>query len=182
LGRKKIKADARTDLNTVPQLSPEPIPPKNDTERNRPQLHRFLFLPSQTKQTIKSRNMKKLILSVFMALAGTATVFADGYSYLTFVLTDGNKISVNVSSLKLTISGTTLTNGSDYFSLANLSSMHFSTSDESTTTGISAITPASIDDATQIYDLQGKKITPEQMSKGVYIIRTDNVNRIILVK
>jgi len=126
--------------------------------------------------------MKKIILLMFMALAGTTATFADGYSYLTFVTTDGNKTSVSVSSLTLTISGTTLTAGSESFTLTDLSSMYFSETDESTATGISVITPSSIDDATEIYDLQGRKVTRQQMSKGAYIIRTDNGNRIILVK
>lgn len=71
-------------------------------------------------------------------LVGTLTVQAGDYTYLTFETTDGAKASVSVASdVTLTISGTTLTVGSQSFTLTNLSKMYFSTSDE--TTGIETI-------------------------------------------
>jgi hypothetical protein len=48
--------------------------------------------------------------------------------------------------------------------------MYFSTSDE--TTGIEEITSATLDEATDIYDLQGHKVTKAKMTKGVYIVKT----------
>jgi hypothetical protein len=51
--------------------------------------------------------------------------------------------------------------------------MYFSTADE-TTTGIEEVTAATLDEATDIYDLQGHKISKEQMRKGVYIVKTKN--------
>lgn len=116
--------------------------------------------------------MKKILLSLLVAM-GAVTVQADSYTYLTFETTDGAKTSVSVSSLTLTISGTTLTAGSQSFTLSNLSKMYFSTSDE-TTSGIEEITNAALDEATDIYDLQGHKVTKEQMRKGVYIVKTKN--------
>ena len=96
----------------------------------------------------------------------------DGsYTYLTFETTDGAKASVSVSDLTLTISGTTLTAGTQSFTLTNLSKMYFSTSDE-TTTGISEVMKADLDEATDIYDLQGHKVTKAQMRRGVYIVKT----------
>ena len=76
-----------------------------------------------------------------------------------------------MSDLTLSISGTTLTAGTQSFTLTNLSKMYFSTSDESTT-GIEEITNATLDEATDIYDLQGHKVTKAQMKKGVYIVKT----------
>ena len=119
--------------------------------------------------------MKKIIL-LFMTLVGTLTAQADGYTYLTFETTDGAKASVAVSDLTLTISGTTLTAGSQTFTLTNLSKMYFSTSDESTT-GIEEITNAAMDEATEIYDLSGKKIVNGKWSNGklphgVYMVKT----------
>ena len=116
--------------------------------------------------------MKKIIL-LLTVLAGTMTAQADSYTFLTFETTDGAKASVSVENLTLTISGTTLTAGSQQFTLSNLSKMYFSTSDE-TTTGIEEITNAALDEATDIYDLQGHKVTKEQMRKGVYIVKTKN--------
>lgn len=115
--------------------------------------------------------MKKIILLLTL-LVGALTAQAGDYTYLTFETTDGVKASVSVEGLSLTFSGTTLTAGSQSFSLSNLSKMYFSTSDE--TTGIEEITAATLDEAADIYDLQGHKITKNQMKKGVYIVKTKN--------
>ena len=115
-------------------------------------------------------NMKKVFL-LLTVLVATLTVQAEGYTYLTFETTDGAKASVAVENLTLTISGTTLTAGSQQFTLSNLSKMYFSISDE-TATGIEEINSAAIEEATDIYDLQGHKVSKEQMRKGVYIVKT----------
>ena len=116
--------------------------------------------------------MKKIVL-LWMALAGALTVQAEDYAYLTFETTDGAKASVAVNSLTLTISGTTLTAGTLSFPLTNLSKMYFTASDE-TVTGIEEITAATLDEAAEIYDLQGHKVSKEQMHKGVYIVKSKN--------
>jgi len=114
--------------------------------------------------------MKKIILFMTM-MVGVLTAHADSYTFLTFETTDGAKASVSVSDLTLTISGTTLIAGTQSFTLTNLSKMYFSTSDE-TTTGIEEITSATLDEATDIYDLQGHRVTKAQMRRGVYIVKT----------
>ena len=114
--------------------------------------------------------MKKLLVLLTMMI-GTLAVHAADYTYLTFETTDGAKASVSVENLTMTISGTTLTVGSQSFSLSNLSKMYFSTADE-TTTGIQEVTSVTLDEATDVYDLQGHKVTKEQMRKGVYIVKT----------
>ena len=124
--------------------------------------------------------MKKLVVFLTMMM-GTLTIHAADYTYLTFETTDGAKASVSVGNLTLTISGTTLTAGSQSFTLSNLSKMYFSNSDE-TTTGIEEITNAALDEATDIYDLQGHKVTKEQMRKGVYIVKTKNRTYKIVVR
>lgn len=116
--------------------------------------------------------MKKIFILLTVLLA-TLTAQAEGYTYLTFETTDGAKVSVAVENLTLTISGTTLTAGSQQFTLSNLSKMYFSTSDE-TATGIEEINSAAIEEATDIYDLQGHKVSKEQMKKGVYIVKTNS--------
>ena len=116
--------------------------------------------------------MKKIFILLTVLLA-TQTAQAEGYTYLTFETTEGAKASVSVENLTLTINGTTLTAGSQQFTLSNLSKMYFSTSDE-TATGIEEINSAAIEEATDIYDLQGHKVTKEQMKKGVYIVKTNS--------
>ena len=112
---------------------------------------------------------------------GTLAIYASDYTYLTFETTDGAKASVSVGNLTLSISGTTLTAGSQSFTLSNLSKMYFSTSDE-TTTGIEEITNVALDEVTDIYDLQGHKVTKEQMRKGVYLLKTNNRTYKIVVR
>ena len=113
--------------------------------------------------------MKKIVLFLTM-LVGTLTAQASDYTYLTFETTDGAKVSVSVSNLTLSISGTTLTAGTQSFTLSNLSKMYFSNTNE--TTGISEVMKANLDEATEIYNLQGHKVSKDQMRRGVYVIKT----------
>ena len=125
--------------------------------------------------------MKKIVL-LFMALAGALNMMADNaYTYLTFETTDGAKASIPVESLKLTINGNTLTADSQTFILSNLSRMYFSTTDE-TISGIEEITSATLDEATAIYDLQGHKVSKEQMKKGVYVVKTKHKTYKMIVR
>ncbi len=123
--------------------------------------------------------MKKFIVLLLMMM-GTLAVHADSYTYLTFETTDGVKVSVEASSLTITISGTTLTAGSQPFTLSNLNKMYFSTSDE--TTSIDRIENGEWemeDAATTIYDLQGRKVAKDDLHSGqVYIVKTKSGARI----
>ena len=124
--------------------------------------------------------MKKIVL-ILMTLVSVLTARADDYPYLTFETTDGMKVSVEVSNLTLNISGNTLTAGSQTFTLSNLSKMYFSNTDE-TTSGIEGISDAALDEATEIYDLQGHLVAREQMRKGVYIVKTKQGTHKIMMK
>jgi len=123
--------------------------------------------------------MKKIVF-ILMALVGALNVQAEEYTYLTFETTDGAKISVDVSSLTLTISGNTMTAGSQTFTLSNLSKMYFSNTNE--TTAIEEITAATLDEEADIYDLQGHQVTKEQMRRGVYIVKTKSKTYKMIVK
>ncbi len=133
--------------------------------------------------------MKKIVL-LLMTLAGALTVqgrvhtlqeMAErAYNFLTFEMTDGAKVSVAISSLTLTINGNTLTAGSQTFTLSNLSKMYFSNTDE--TTGIKETTSTTLEEAAEIYDLQGHRIAKEQMTKGVYIVKAKSKTQKIVVK
>lgn len=123
--------------------------------------------------------MKKLLL-LLMFMAGTLAANADSYTYLTFELTDGTKTSVSVSSLSITISGTTLTAGTQTFTLSNLSKMYFSSSDD--TTGIKSISASELNEVTEVYDLNGHKVQKDQMKKGVYIVKSKSETYKLVVK
>ena len=124
--------------------------------------------------------MKKILLTVLMFCAGLTAVMAEDYPYLTFELTDGTKASVPTASLTLTINGTTLTTGSQSFTLTNLSKMYFTKTNMST--GIKSIENGELTIGNEIYDLQGHKVTKAQMKKGVYIVKTNDKTYIIAVK
>ena len=123
--------------------------------------------------------MKKIAFFL-LAFVSVQNIQAEEYSFLTFETTDGAKASISVKSLSLNISGTTLTAGQQSFILSNLSKMYFSSTDE--TTGIEEITSVTLDEATDIYDLQGHKMTKAQMKKGIYIVKTKQGVHKILVK
>ena len=123
--------------------------------------------------------MKKIVF-ILMAMVGALSVQAEEYAYLTFETTDGEKASVPVSSLTLTVSGNTLTAGSQTFTLSNLSKMYFSNTNE--TTAIEEITTATLDESTEIYDLQGHQVTKAQMKRGVYIVKTKTRTYKMIVK
>lgn len=126
--------------------------------------------------------MKRVFLALATLCFGLTAIHAGDYSYLTFELTDGTKASVSISQLKLTVNGTTLTAGSQSFTLTNLAKMYFSATDESSTTGISSADIIGSDDITDIYNLQGHKVTKDQMKKGVYIVKTKDRTYKIAVK
>lgn len=112
---------------------------------------------------------------------GALTAHADSYTYLTFETTDGAKISVPASSLTITISGTTLTAGNQSFTLSNLSKMYFSASDE--TTAIKAISTTEMNEASEVYDLSGRRVSKDQMRSGqVYVIKSKDKNYKVAVK
>ena len=120
--------------------------------------------------------MKKIVV-LWAILLGSLVAKADdvAYPYLTFEATDGAKVSVSVASLTLTVSGTTLTAGSETFTLTNLSKMYFTADDEST--DIRSLSVADTDEVVGIYDLKGRLVATDraafgQLPKGVYVVRT----------
>ena len=115
--------------------------------------------------------MKKLLL-LLTALTATLTAHSQDYAYLTFQTTDGAKISVPASSLTINISGNTLTAGSQTFDLTNLSKMYFSSDNQST--GVSTLTSDDLDATSEIYDLNGRKVSTANLPKGVYIVKSKN--------
>lgn len=127
--------------------------------------------------------MKKAALFI-MLLAGTLSLKAGGYAYLTFETADGKKVSVALTSLTLSLSASELTAGTRVFALSNLTKMYFSVSDE-TATGIASL-PAEVaaesDESAQYYNLRGQRVSREQMRSGIYIVKSNNKTAKIFVK
>ncbi|MBR5689090.1 MAG: hypothetical protein IKX17_01370 [Prevotella sp.] len=123
--------------------------------------------------------MKKLFLMMALLVA-TLTAHAADYAYLTFETTDGAKISVPAESLNITISGTTLTAGGQSFTLSNLNKMYFSNSNE--TTEIGDELRLQNEEIADIYDLNGRKVSKDQLPKGAYLVKNENGTYKIVVK
>ena len=128
--------------------------------------------------------MKRLLLLcavAFIALSGSAQT----YSYLTFETTDGTKTSLSVSNLTITYSSATATvsndDGTTTFNLADLASMYYSTSDE--TTGISKVT-GHRSQVTSVFDLSGRERSDADLQRGIFVVKTDKTKNAqkILVK
>ena len=127
--------------------------------------------------------MKSFILGILMTV-GTLPAIAGNYPYLTFKLTDGAKVSVPVTSLTLSVNGTTLKAGSQTFTISNLSKMYFSSTDE-TTNGATAIEELTADEleGKEIYDLNGHRYASDaQLPRGVYIVKSKNKTCKIVVR
>lgn len=122
---------------------------------------------------MKKKNLlKKMGMMAVFTLLGTSAM-ADDFHYLALETTDGAKASVEINSLSMTINGATLVAGNQTFVLSNLSRMYFSVSDEtSSATGIRQLDNLNSQEILAVYDLQGHKISKEQMKKGVYIVKT----------
>lgn len=120
--------------------------------------------------------MKKTIL---IALLGALTTGASAgdYQYLVFTTASGTQ-AVAASNLTLSISGTNLVAASGTETLAtiplsDLTKMEFSTDG---TTGISTLkaTDLTLDDTTEVYDLNGRRMpTGGNLPTGVYIVKTN---------
>ena len=117
--------------------------------------------------------MKKMLMLLLMMSVSTQMVQAGVYHYLTFERTDGEKVSIDVSSLTLAIDGNTLTAGSESFMIGDLVKMYFSASDETTVTGIDTYL---LEEASEIYDLKGNRVSKLQAKDGVYVVKTKDGN------
>jgi len=117
--------------------------------------------------------MKKNVLTLLLLLVAMMAQAAD-YPYLTFEMTDGQKTSVSVTSLSISIADGKLTVGGQTFDLSSLSKMYFSTASETTDISVVKNSQLVIDDDAEIYDLQGRKVSKDQMRHGIYVVKTKN--------
>lgn len=114
--------------------------------------------------------MKRIFCLLTTIIMVASSVQAEDYHYMTFVMTDRTKASVDVENLSMAVSGNKLVTGDKEFIVENLQKMYFSMNNESTT-AISAVESDSKSKVLEVYDLQGKKVK-DMSVKGIYIVKT----------
>lgn len=130
--------------------------------------------------------MKKIILITMLAILTTGMRAAQ-YDYLVFTLTDGTTKTVAASNLTISFSDGNLiaASGSETLatlSLAQLTQMEFSTDDPTGITTLSTNT-LTTDEATAIYDMNGRQIpTGTSLRSGMYIVKTKSRTIKVYVK
>ena len=128
--------------------------------------------------------MKKLFLTVVVAVATVMTANASGYEYLTIQKSDGTMISLASSGLTITFENGNLIatqNGeTTTLELNSLSKMFFAE-----TTDIQM--PSNALETGDVFDLQGRRVASKmqlknlqnQLPKGIYIVK--NVQKTVKV-
>lgn len=130
--------------------------------------------------------MKKKIFILSILALLTTTLRAADYQYLVFTLTDGTTQSITATNLTLTFANGTLTatSGTSTLSLplTNLSKMEFS--NDGSTTGISTLkADVKLDEQTEVYDMNGRRLpNSTQLQRGIYIIKNNGKTTKVQVK
>lgn len=129
--------------------------------------------------------MKKVLL-VLLMMTGMLTAHADSYTYLTFEKSDGTQTSVALSSLSITISGTTLTAGDQSFALADLTKMYFTTADVTAIDEVKAAVSGEVEVFSMNGVAMGKFTTMQEamssLRTGVYIVKSNGKTVKVAVK
>lgn len=127
---------------------------------------------------------KTIILTLLCALVMGAR--AADYNYIVFTLTDGTTQTVTANDLNIAFADGNLiaSSGSTTLatiSLASLTKMEF-TNDGST--GIQTLkADVTLDEATEIYDLNGRRLPNNaQLSRGIYIIKSNGRTSKVQIK
>ena len=129
--------------------------------------------------------MKKVLL-VLLMMTGMLTAHADSYTYLTFEKSDGTLTSVSLSSLSITISGTTLTAGDQSFALADLTKMYFTTADVTAIDEVKTAVKGEVEVFSMNGVAMGKYTTVQEamssLRTGVYIVKSNGKTVKVAVK
>lgn len=133
---------------------------------------------------------KHILLLLLLIAIPFGTVMADEYNYLTFTKSDGTASSINISNLKLSVSGSNIiaTNGSETLTLtlADLAKMAFTES----STAISAVTTDSTNESVEVFSITGAHIgtfanadeARGQLKTGVYILKSKSLTSKLSVR
>ena len=112
--------------------------------------------------------MRRQLIIMLMVWAGL-TALAQPFTFLTFEMNGGAKVSVPLSdNLPLGVRDSLLTVGNQEFYLPGLSRMYFSTSDE--TTAVDCMKTLEGIEIAGMYDLKGRRVS-EEKTCGIFIVK-----------
>ena len=122
-------------------------------------------------------------MTFLLALASAS--WAVDYNYLTFTLNDGTTMSISASDLHIAFDNGNLkaTSGTNTMTiaLAKLTSMEFTNDSSTAIESIDA--DVTIDETTEIYDMNGRRLPSNaQLSRGVYMIKSNGQTTKVHVK
>lgn len=124
--------------------------------------------------------MRKQVLTTLALVAMLPVSAQEAYSFLTIETTDGAKTNLPVETLTMSVGDGVLTVGDQNFPLANLKKMYFS--DGNVITGIDQFTIDGGDEIVAIYDLQGRKVSKDDMQNGIFVVKTKQKSTKMIVK
>ena len=133
--------------------------------------------------------MRKKLIFLSMLTTFSGSLKATDYDYLVFTLIDGTTQSIVTTNLSLTFNNGNLTARNEtntlVIPLVNLQKMEFSNDGTTVIEEYASFDQNQtlmIDNSAEIYDLQGNRVTKDQMRKGVYIIKQGNKTYKITVR
>ena len=124
--------------------------------------------------------MKKLICILLLVAAAQAQATDYEYPYLVLTTGSGSKVALAVDGLEMTFENGKLvaktSTGTTSLTLADLTSMQFSQTNDGTEDGVSAMTATGREGSETLYDLSGRRAYRQgtAIRKGVYVMRKAN--------
>ena len=124
--------------------------------------------------------MKKLICILLLVTAAQAQATDYEYPYLVLTTGSGSKVALAVDGLEMTFENGKLVaktaTGTTSLTLADLTSMQFSQTNDGTEDGVSATTATGREGSETLYDLSGRRAYRQgtAIRKGVYVMRKAN--------
>ncbi len=127
--------------------------------------------------------MRKRIIILSVLAAISSQLLDEEFGYMVFTLNDGSVQSIAANGLNMSFTGGNLTakNGTSTLTipLTDLKSMVFSNDEVS---GIGQMDSKTTDNTTEVYDLQGHKVSKEHLRKGIYLVKTKNGTHKMTIK
>lgn len=122
--------------------------------------------------------MKQILVLLFVIIGMQA--YAGGFPFVTFETKGGSKASFPSDGLEIFISGDVLTVKGVTYRISNLDKMYFS--EVNMTSGVPENFTTEEAKDSEVYDLNGNRVSKDQMHTGIYLVRDNGSTYKIVVK